>query len=231
MSLRDKSDISWVATYFPHVPLYPYATWEAKPATPYHSKSKGAEALTYLNFVIQHYGCRLPKMAAFIHGHRRSWHVEDAANQLLWLRWDQQEFWNLRCRGHPGCSGGVFPKKDPKNKGEFGTPYGNMWSKVLEKHGLGPVPDWVASPCCAELLVPKEAIMRWPIELYMDLRQWLLDTDYSDYTTSRVFEYTWHVLWGNNGTVNCPDEVMCKCQLYGECKGQHREQRQTRLLL
>jgi hypothetical protein len=56
----------------------------------------------------------------------------------------------------------------------------------------------IASACCAQFAVSREQVLRRPIEDYIKIRQWVIDTDRDDANSGRVMEYLWHVIFGKD---------------------------------
>lgn len=59
------------------------------------------------------------------------------------------------------------------------------------------MPQVVVTPCCASFIVTRTRILKRPKRVYEDIRRWLIDTDMDNYFSSRVMEYTWHILFGD----------------------------------
>jgi hypothetical protein len=56
----------------------------------------------------------------------------------------------------------------------------------------------IASACCAQFAVSREQVLKRPIEDYVKIRQWVIDTDRDDASSGRVMEYLWHVIFGKD---------------------------------
>ena len=56
----------------------------------------------------------------------------------------------------------------------------------------------IASACCAQFAVSREQVLKRPIEDYMKIRQWVIDTERDDASSGRVMEYLWHVIFGKD---------------------------------
>jgi hypothetical protein len=54
----------------------------------------------------------------------------------------------------------------------------------------------IEAPCCAQFGVSRTAVLERPREDYIKFRDWLLATPLPDYYSGRVFEYLWHVIFG-----------------------------------
>ena len=50
--------------------------------------------------------------------------------------------------------------------------YAQLWGLLFETE-LGPLPEWVHSPCCAEFVVSRERVRLRPLAFYASLLNWL----------------------------------------------------------
>ena len=50
--------------------------------------------------------------------------------------------------------------------------YAQLWGLLFETE-LGPLPEWVHSPCCAEFMVSRERVRLRPLAFYASLLNWL----------------------------------------------------------
>jgi len=64
-----------------------------------------------------------------------------------------------------------------------------------------PVPPVVGSSCCAQFAVTRERIKERPKADYERYREWLLASEAKDDICGRVFEYTWHSKYSDQGQV------------------------------
>ena len=69
------------------------------------------------------------------------------------------------------------------------------------------MPDVISTPCCASFIVSRQRILMRPKGTYEQLRQWLVNTDMDNYYSSRVMEYTWHILFGDPPTARALKEL------------------------
>lgn len=58
------------------------------------------------------------------------------------------------------------------------------------------MPEIVAGPLYAQFAVTKDQVLDRPKSFYERAHHWLLTTDQDDQMTGRVFEHTWHVIFG-----------------------------------
>lgn len=58
------------------------------------------------------------------------------------------------------------------------------------------VPQVIATQCCAQFAVSRYQVLKRDRVEYMRFATWLMDTSYNDFTSGRVFEYLWHVIFG-----------------------------------
>lgn len=187
--------------------------------------NKGHEAMAYLTYIIEHYD-HLPSTIAFIHSHRAgflmAWHVDaplhDNAAALRSLRLDfvqRNGYVNLRCNLNPGCRttqrinphiteaiwNEIFEgtSTPPVNSTDF-SPISERGkhSQNTQKKSTLQIPMEVAAACCAQFAVSRDQVRQRPLEDYIKIRQWVIDTDKSDAASGRVMEYLWHVIFGQN---------------------------------
>ena len=165
-------------------------------------ETKGHEAMVYLSFIIDHYD-DLPWSVIFVHGHREAWHQEDdifnivgALNRVALAR---QGYISLRCDWYPSCPAEMRPihhdsvvwGPDPHTKGTEAAIAGN-WRLLFPDEQI---PDTIASPCCAQFAVTRQAIMKRPKTDYERLREWLMSSLLEDYLSGRVIEKLWAYLF------------------------------------
>ena len=136
---------------------------------------------------------------------------------------EEQGYVNLRCNLHPGCNNGPRSGADRTL-----TPaiWNGIWANsstpprwmalqvqsyepvpadhpsVLSDHNAGYLVDRVPEirvACCAQFAVSRSAVLERSREDYVAFRQWLLSTELPDRVSGRVFEYLWHVIFGELG--------------------------------
>jgi hypothetical protein len=78
----------------------------------------------------------------------------------------------------------------------------------------------LADPSGAQFAVSRDAIRKRPRQDYIHMRDWLFETPESDANSGRVFEYTWHVIFGMPG-VHCYERFRCECEVFGRCDSQN----------
>ncbi|KAK9779344.1 hypothetical protein SCAR479_03826 [Seiridium cardinale] len=218
-------DTSWLRTFFPEwkTNIYVVDDWKATLTV---SKNKGRESMVYLTHIITNYD-NLPEKILFIHASRFAWHNDepdyDAVPtlrnfQLPYL--EQAGYVNLRCVWVIGCPAEIRPIQD-ENSGEKEPPAAKEVYKASFEELLPelPVPAVVAVSCCSQFGVTRETIRRRPKEDYIRYRQWLLDTPLKDDTSGRIFEFSWHIIFGKEA-VHCPSAEECYCKVFGLC-GMH----------
>ncbi|KAJ5899870.1 hypothetical protein N7495_004614 [Penicillium taxi] len=194
----------------PHAPLHP-------------PKNKGHEVMIYLTFVVDFYD-ELPDIAVFLHAHQTAWHNDaifnqDAAEMLRRLSMDRvtrEGYMNLRCTTAPGCPDWMHPGAvlEDESKQEE-VLLARAWSEIFPDE---PVPSVLAQPCCAQFAVSSERIRTIPRSRFIFYRDWLLQTQLSDYIAGRIWEYLWQYVFTGNSVV-CIEESVCLCDGYGVCFG------------
>ncbi|KAK5123935.1 hypothetical protein LTR85_002132 [Meristemomyces frigidus] len=88
------------------------------------------------------------------------------------------------------------------------------WRQILPGEQL---PDTIASQCCAQFAVTRQAILRRPKADYERMRQWLIDTLLVDDVSGRVFEKLWAYIFTGEA-VHCPPPQQCACEYFGRCE-------------
>lgn len=183
--------------------------------------------MPYLTYIIENYH-NLPSIMAFIHSHEdgypRAWH-NDAPNysnvaSLQKLRLDYVQsngYVNLRCNHVPGCPAELQPFRDPPEKDNPDRQTENLLPGVWDSLFPGvELPHVIGVPCCAQFAVSGDRARERPLEDYVRIRDWLVETDLSSDVSGRVLEYMWHIIFGME-PVYCPIYGECRCNVYGEC--------------
>lgn len=71
----------------------------------------------------------------------------------------------------------------------------NAWRDLFNNTN---VPRILATPCCAQFAVSREQVRKVKLEEYKKYYRWLMRTELEDATSGRVFEYLWHIIFGQN---------------------------------
>lgn len=173
---------------------------------PLHTTTnKGREANVYLTYIVDNYP-NLPSNMVFLHSHQTHDHGSKrdegsvdfdnvAAVKALKLDFVQKNgYVNLRCIHGPGCPAEIQPFRNtsdplrPQEKAMAGA-----WKELF---GNDDVPTVIASTCCAQFAVSREQVLKRPKSDYERFLRWILETPLNDFTSGRVFEYLWHVIFG-----------------------------------
>lgn len=83
-----------------------------------------------------------------------------------------------------------------------------VWPYVYEAE-MGELPDELKAPCCAEFMVVRERILAHPRSFYVHLRDWVIESELGRYRSGRIFEYMWHVIFGEPHVI----EAVPECKL------------------
>jgi len=167
-------------------------------------RNKGMEANAYLAYIVQNYD-NLPSTIAFIHPHKDgypvAWHTDNQEHsnvvslQSLNTNFIQSNgYANLRCVNDPGCPHEVMPFRDPPEEHrtiEAAMPH--AWRDLFNNTD---VPHILATPCCAQFAVSSKQVRKRSLDEYKTYYTWLMETPLKDETSGRVFEYLWHILFG-----------------------------------
>ncbi|KAF2757113.1 hypothetical protein EJ05DRAFT_493519 [Pseudovirgaria hyperparasitica] len=188
--------------------------------------NKGHEGMVYLTYLIDNYD-NLPDVMAFMHAHKIAWHnndlfASDAAQMLRALsapHVKRQGYFNMRCHWDPGCPDWMHPY-DPSNRTDISKPEERELALAFKQ--IFPnrdVPETIATPCCAQFALSKEAVLKVPIERLEAYRQWIINTPLHDLVSGRVWEYLWHYIFTEYTPVVCQAMDKCYCDGYGVCFG------------
>lgn len=242
MASLESQDTSWVAEKLPdwQRAIYIVDPSESSSYELTTPVNKGREAMAYLTYVIDNYDS-LPNIIAFLHSHRKgfleAWHTDTplhdnvVAMQSLQLDFVAQNgYVNLRCNTNPGCTKG-FKRKNPHVDGEvFQEIFGGTSTMPINATTVADEPTssrqdrekaryihtGVAAACCAQFAVSRDQVLSRPLDDYVKIRQWVMETERDDAHSGRVMEYLWHIIFGKSA-IYCPDMEICYCSVYGRC--------------
>jgi hypothetical protein len=215
-------DVSWIDTELPDWDTAIYVAND--PHAPLHPPSnKGHEVMVYLTYVIDYYD-DLSDISVFIHSHQNAWHNDeifggDTAEMLRRLNLNRVArvgYMNLRCGMAPGCPAWMHPGatvEDESKQEELML--ARAWGELFPDDQ---VPSVLAQPCCAQFALSRERIRTIPRARFVYYRDWLLQTDLSDYIAGRIWEYLWQYVFTGEPVV-CVEENICLCDGYGICFG------------
>ncbi|KAK5797356.1 hypothetical protein VI817_003647 [Penicillium citrinum] len=179
-------------------------------------QNKGKESNVYLQYITDHYP-NFPDYLVFLHAHRWSYHVEfpeqDNALTVQRLQLDyvkKNGYANLRCNWEPGCPAEVQPFRQLAGR-TTEIAFAGAWMRIFNNTD---VPEIVAVPCCAQFAVTREQILARPLSQYLAFHRWLLETELDDDTSGRVFEYLWHIIFGQD-PISCPSKEQCYMDVFG----------------
>lgn len=186
-------------------------------------KNKGNEVMAYLSYIIDNYN-NLPDIAIFMHSHRFAEHnnmilKRDASLMLRHLspeRVTREGYMNLRCHWETGCPDWIHPgtiEEDPLKPEEHFI--AKSWVELFPDNQI---PTVLAQPCCGQFAVSRARIEAVPHETFVRLRDWVLNTEHSNYISGRIFEYLWQYIFSGS-PVHCPSMSACYCDGFGICFG------------
>ena len=181
---RYNEDISWLST---HLGDFPSVVYVKNDTTALHNieGNAGNEAPLYLRFILDNY-YKLPKYTAFLHGHRSSWHMPDIVPLLRKLDWGKLGYMPLNIER--------FATIEPPNPEYYMIEW--SWPTWFEKE-MGPLPPSFNRYCCAQFVVDRDRILKHPIEFYQNLFDFLQSGSMDNFYSSRIFEHTWHYIFGD----------------------------------
>ena len=201
MGKLQAEDTEWVREKLPD---WQHAVYKVDNPSSNHMHTlvnKGREALPYLTYLVEHYDS-LPATIVFMHAHRddrfKAWHNEgrdrDAVFMLRTLDThavQRRGFVNLRCETNPGCPNRIQPARGNSSV-ERVMP--DAWRALFG--GAVHLPTTLAAPCCSQFAVSRDQVQQRSLAEYKRFLDWLLRTPLDDGTARGVFEYLWHVIFG-----------------------------------
>lgn len=154
--------------------------------------------MVYLTYIINNYD-NLPPYAVFVHGHEKSWHQEgdiiDLIRGLQIPALQEVGYVPLRCDWYPSCPAELNPVTHESvvwgpgvHRLKVEMVIGEVWEDFFPGVEL---PMTIASQCCAQFAVTREAILRRPKEQYERMREWVLRTPLGNDISGRVLEKLW----------------------------------------
>lgn len=161
---------------------------------------RGIDLLTTSRYIIDHYE-HLPAYNLFMHSQRFQWHNDEPdydgvpllrSFQFPYLR--EQGYVNMRCVWTLGCPDEVKPFEDEaievlESRNTIKAVFRRSFQQLFPNNA---VPSVIGVSCCAQFAVTREKILSRPIQDYIRMRDWLLNSSLEDEVSGRVFEYSWH---------------------------------------
>lgn len=93
--------------------------------------------------------------------------------------------------------------------------FGKQWF-FYEDERERQVPELIVAPCCSSFIITKEAIKRWPLEFYVELRKYVMLSAMDGKWMATVLEHAWPLIFANSTDYYQPQDV-CMCDLYHMC--------------
>jgi len=162
--------------------------------------------MVYLSFIIENYES-LPWCTVFVHGHSDAWHQDDTIvgtiNDLNRAMLARTGYISLRCDWFPSCPAEIRPKHHDALvwgpglfREETEAAIAGNWRRLFPGERM---PETIASQCCAQFAVTRQAIWRRPKGGYERMRTWLVETSLEDDVSGRVFEKLWAYIFTGEG--------------------------------
>ncbi|KAI5270084.1 hypothetical protein E4T47_06474 [Aureobasidium subglaciale] len=231
MGALSTDDVAWATTKLIGWDTFVYTVDNT--SMPLHTdRNKGKEANAYLTYLIQEYDS-LPPTVAFVHSHEfgwlKAWHTDakrhsnvESLNSMNTKFVQKNGYANLRCLPNPGCPDEVWPFRDPVDKTKTTeVAFAAAWKDIF---GDGDVPEVIGVACCAQFAVSRDQILKRTKGEYVRMHRWLMTTELDDQTSGRVFEYLWHIVFGQE-----PVYVTETCMAMNEADPQHGLRRLRRM--
>lgn len=219
---QHREDIAWLQALPDGIQQFIYQTDNATAERPVRVNQ--GETAVYLQYIVEQYHT-LPDAMVFMHAHQEAPHMPDKLELLQKLRWDSFWFANLRYTNITFNLWGKWtgdwlcpqnPIERPPSEEVIWDDlrvnqsrlFAEVWDELFSSP-IGPLPQYVHSPCCAEFLVSKQRIHARPLSFYEEALSWLEATSSDRYWAGRIFEYVWHIIFGEPALYHAPN----KCEL------------------
>lgn len=159
--------------------------------------------MAYLSYIIDNYmKDTLPSTLVFLHSHRdgffSGWHTDtplhdnvEALRKLQLAFVQSNGYVNLRCNWNPGCL-------EAHRNNAHVTP--EVWKDIFSGTTMDSdqPPQQVGAACCAQFAVSRDQVKKRPLTDYVQVRDWIVDTERSDAKSGRIMEFLWHVIFGQD---------------------------------
>ncbi|KAJ5980992.1 hypothetical protein N7481_008290 [Penicillium waksmanii] len=196
-----KTNMSWVTENLPewHSNIYRVdaSPEQAELTVP---ANRGNEAMVFLTYIIDRYDS-LPDVSIYLHSGRYQWHNDNPLyDSVISVRDLQPTFVrkagyvNLRCTWAIGCPAELEPARYYRERPDdqdhitavlFPDSFAQLFPDLE-------MPELIGVPCCSQFALSREKIHERPLEDYIWVRQWLLNSSLDASITGRIFEYSWH---------------------------------------
>ena len=159
--------------------------------------NKGREASGYLKFIIDNFH-NLPKNMAFLHGHEKAYHQKYNILKLIKCA-------KINQYGYFGLNHCYFDdRKIATNK--IMKEMQKIWYGHFKPFLKRECPIYLLHDCCAQFIVSRERVLRNSRGAYQHWYQLLMKTK-NDYHLGLVFEYIWHIIFGEPDVVSHEDNA------------------------
>jgi len=147
--------------------------------------NKGMDASAYLQFIIQNYD-NLPQRMAFIHGHEASWH-QGRPNMLEAIKKAKDSPCGFVTLNNHWIDDRSMNNENMKHLHA-------KWDEIFRPFLKRDPPPKLLHDCCCQFVVSRNIVLRHPKAAYEHWLEYLMREDTK--TSIWVFEYLWHVIFG-----------------------------------
>lgn len=156
------------------------------------TRNKGREATAYLKFIVQNYD-NLPNNVAFIHGHNDAWH-QNMKGSLINVISNCAKY---KQYGFISVNNNFIDDRNVTDNAIMQRLHRD-WDVTFRPYLKRDPPEYVYHDCCAQFVVSRERILRHPKDAYETWYNYIMNdpNDVSGYDLSVMFEYIWHIIFG-----------------------------------
>lgn len=192
---RHEKDMSWTRKFVDqgfHVLVYDHHKHANHPY--FLKENKGREASVYIKYIVDYYHY-LHTYTIFVQDEEKSWHHEGSIVDLVHNhKGKKDKFFNFNKR----CLALIEPNNLYSMMKEYFVKYLAPYIGPIEKYG-----DWTAGyKCCAQFVVHRDIIRKYPLKMYEDMLQYMMDGRHDEKAKGHMFEWTLHLLFDNPFTIH-----------------------------
>ena len=165
-----------------HIAVYDH---ENTPYPYFVTSHKGRESIVYFKYIIDYYHSLFP-YTVFLHDKDFAWHHKGSIVNKI-LKTEGSEYKNLNSK----CTGSILEVKEMP---WFYDKFLKEYLGDIEKYG-----NWtLGEKCCAQFIVHRERIHKYPLKFYKAIYNWFLSGDDLDIKTAgHMLEWTYMLIFDN----------------------------------
>ena len=178
-----KENLDWIK----NIKYKNYVIISKEKYEPEQIPNKGFEASSYLEYIIKSYE-NLSDYTIFLHGHRSSWHHKENIDEKINSLTFDKPYHNINDNTLSGIGNG----ENSYEKTEL------IYQSLRRILNINIIIEHIFMRGSAQFYVHKDCILRHNKNVYIQLYNYLMETNEISFWTSRAFEYIWHLIFTLN---------------------------------